>query len=125
MKISIWLSLIILLWTNLSYANQCKATKIYDSTILEESFSVEEYPDVIWSQDEVYIGSSNFSDYDNDQIQVLATFNFKKIVEITTQSGSQFYISYTDMPGLRDQGTLSYRETSSEEYQLFADLECQ
>ncbi|MCA9313824.1 hypothetical protein KDA08_05950 [Candidatus Saccharibacteria bacterium] len=126
MNKSIWLNLGILFFGSVSYASQpeCIATKIYDSSVLEESFSVDEYPGVGWSQEDVYIGSSRFSTDNGDQIVVVITFDFKKMVEVTTSVGPQFYIYYTDRPILREHGELKYRANKGEDYRLLADLDC-
>jgi hypothetical protein len=73
--------------TEKKYLFDCTATKIYDYTYLEESFSTEEYPYVFATEEaadgkSIFIGVSGFSERDGDVIKFLPSAGFKNEITI-------------------------------------------
>lgn len=101
----------------------CKATAIYDDSFLEESLSIEEYPDIVVSSSEVSLGSSVFSNDDEYVIQALPAVGFSKALEIAHKNGSVKYILQINDSPLDKTGTL-WGENRGGARSKIADLDC-
>jgi hypothetical protein len=90
----------------------CKATKVHDTSFLEESLSVEEYPDVYVSRLEAMLGSSLLTVQDghtisfesaNDAVEVFIMNpgdegGYYIILDITTMNGQLYGFYAGDEP---------------------------
>jgi len=106
-----------------AYDASCTATEVHDTSYLEESLSVEEYPEVTVSSDEVGLGASVYSINDGDQILLRPSVGFKTTIEVVHASGEvSFFININNGPGGKT-GTL-WGQNKGEESSLIADLVC-
>jgi hypothetical protein len=112
-----------------AYANektllQCKATKIVDSSFLEEGLSVEEYPNVDISEDEtgsktMWLGSNLFKESNDDLIQARISIGFGPYYEITPSHTLEDYALL--LRGIDDQKSRLYGRMRSNINQKFGD----
>ncbi len=101
----------------------CKVKAIFDTGYLEESLSVDEYPDVVISADEVVLGSSLFSVEKGDTIKDVVSVGFEKNIEIKQAGGEvSYFISINNLPTNKT-GTLS-GQIKGESASRIADLDC-
>lgn len=107
-----------------AFEANCKVTEMYDSSYLEESLSLEEYPDVTLNAEEVYLGSSHYSLNDGDSITLKPSVGFEKTIEITDVTGEQkFTVTVNNLPTNKT-GEL-WGQNKGEEASKIADLLCQ
>lgn len=95
----------------------CKATKIMNDSILKESLSLEEYPEISISADgedhTATIGINRYSAADGDKIGALETANLDSLYEIVT-SGSEVFRFHQPFCGDKKcEGTLSTEKKSA------------
>lgn len=101
----------------------CKVTEVIDDSILEESLSVEEYPDIKITDEEAWLGMSLYSLADGDSIERKNTFGFHVILEVKSAHGETFVVTYEDLPGRR-LGNITYREAGGLEFSDLAKIDC-
>lgn len=109
-----------------AHANlNCKVTEVIDSSFLEESLSVEEYPNIQATEEEVTLGSSVYSVNDGSVIEFGPAVGFEKNVTVIDPSGEiEFLITANDTPSDRS-GKLWGKNAVDEERSLIAELICQ
>lgn len=101
----------------------CVVTKVYDTGFLEESLSVDEYPDVSITDGEVTLGASLFSVTQGDMIRLTPSVGFEKNIEITQKGGeTKYFININNLPTDKT-GTLS-GQSKGEASPKIADLDC-
>lgn len=70
----------------------CRTTKVYNS-LLEESLSVAEYPEVTLIQTaedlELTLGANNYSEVDGDEFEILPTVSGEKAYRINPATGAE------------------------------------
>lgn len=113
----------------------CQAVEVIDSSYLEESLSVEEYPEVQLTQDETglkeaWLGSSLYSEDDGDTITLENAAGFDKIYTINpSHQLEQYQIVVNGNPMYREGHLLARRrEAVNEKYGewgLIALLKCE
>ena len=103
---------------------QCKVKEVTDSSVLEESLSVEEYPDISATSDEVHLGSSAYSTSDGDSIVSQPSGDSAVVIQIDAQSGESFLISYAHGIGQSGDGSLLYRGVGGSTFSEIATLSC-
>ena len=96
----------------------CKATAIYGGP-LEESFSMEEYPEVSVTPSEVSIGSSNYSKRDGNSIKVSESATKIKVVIVTKYQDEEFDLTVDKKTR---KGTIFYKSDDTAED--MADIRC-
>lgn len=96
----------------------CKATAIYGGP-LEESFSMEEYPEVSVTNAEVSIGSSNYSKSDGNTITVRETATKIRVVVVTKYQDEEFDLTVDKKTR---KGTIFYKSADTAED--MADIRC-
>lgn len=109
------------LFANLSLAAttiECTATDVYGGP-LEESFSVEEYPDVSLSASKVWLGSSLYSMADGAKITIKRTAKKTTVTVITKSESEEFDIIIDNKT---KKGTITYKSRDSL-YDM-ADITC-
>lgn len=111
-KLTIACALLFCVNADASITMDCVATEVYGGP-LEESFSVEEYPDVSVSEGEVWIGASLFSAADGDSIELSESDTHLK-AKITLSSGDDSFeirVNKTSKKGVVDYFTDNIDET--------------
>lgn len=96
----------------------CTATAVYGGP-LEESFSVEEYPEVTANKNEVSIGASSYSKADGDTITIRETASKIKVIVVTSSQDEEFDIEVNKKT---KKGTVFYK--TAEDAEDMADISC-
>lgn len=112
----------------------CVATNVLDSSYLEESLSVDEYPDVTIIEDasgskEASLGMSAFGDKDDDSIQSEITISNNTAYSIKPSHGLEEYMIVVQQTTIGKPGELSVRSRKSKkqsfgDWVVIADLKC-
>lgn len=103
---------------------QCKVTGVHDFSVLEESLSTEEYPEVSANADEVWLGSSHYSVSAGDSITRRPGKGFDVQVQVDTMNGDSFLIAYANLPSRRENGSLLYRPPGRTKFSEIATISC-
>ena len=111
-------ALLVISSTSFAANIECKATDVYGGP-LEESFSVEEYPEVSISPAEVSIGSSSYSKSDGVSITIKKSPAKTSVVVVTKDQSEQFNIVINNKT---KKGTVSYNTADTSED--MADIVC-
>jgi hypothetical protein len=98
----------------------CVATKVSGGP-LEESFSVDEYPDVTVNETEASIGASHYSTDDQDSIEIKETATLVK-ADIVVASGEESFEVVVNKK--KKTGKVVYRTTNEDETETIATLKC-
>ena len=101
---------------------RCKATKVIDSSVFEESLSVSEYPDVVITSEDgentLQIGSSVYSTSEIKSVQALTTVGFDKAYKIQINDDVETFI---DLRSSGPRGEVGLLEVNAKKV---ADLNC-
>src|SRR5690606_28538081 len=100
----------------------CLATKVYDSTILKESLSVEEYPDVEVNEENAWLGASLYRKSEGHIIVSKRMSNERLLVFVGDPEGGVLFLIDVDMRTM--EGKLHGQVGDGDTHTLIADLVC-
>jgi hypothetical protein len=108
----------------------CRAERIYDYTILEESFTEWEYPSLSIERAandhlDVYLGSSHYTTGEEADISQLPTGEWI-IHPYQGEGGDQysFRLQVGEGGTAQRRGTLAHKERARDDYRVIADVRC-
>ena len=123
MKTKIVITVIMLLSLNTHATDllSCTATEILGGE-LEESLSVEEYPDISATQNEVTLGSSSWSESDGDGIHDASTEQTVEVILSVGRSTEKYRLLVTRETR---KGLVLYQANDREKEEIVATMDCE